>query len=769
MTPYTLHLNKSTFNIVRKLVAIVVLIAFFATSVNTSVFGSTPLTTGAQPSQQALLPWMPQPGVRISLSPEYTPAHLQGMVIHPENALLFDFIINRGDQELAEAQKEQEYKKLVKYFLASLAIPDDNQWVNLSPYEKDRIIKDDFGKTEMGRDLLSQDYILKQITASMIYPESNLGQKFWEKVYSQAYQQFGKTTVPVNTFNKVWIIPDEAVVYEHGNTVYVLKNHLKVMLEEDYLSLDKHSGISNTGTAAKNVNKLGSEVVREIVLPALEKEVNEGKNFAALRQVYSAMILAAWYKRVLKESLLGKIYLDRSKIKGVDQQDTEANHRIYQQYLTAFKKGVFNYIKEDVDRYTKEPIPRKYFSGGAIGCKAYQPSSGNSGLKVLKRLTSSEAMIVQGYARQTDEAMVKLTELLEPKAIQAMVAVEMVSQAWKALAWLNSSGADNQRALKTLRAFLNGETDAEHNPIVLNAPQIEILKSNGILQSDASVGEVTIDQVISNLFLLVVSGEMQKVQVEAYDLNAVNKMLAKMIKKELVLALEQAGEVGKAQIKGGASVYQIILPGASPIQQGILAEAVNGLGITVSRDQIKRVILQFADKKASASLAGKLKSIAANLEGDANKAMLKEKSVQEGMSNGEFKASRVPSSTVNEVFRDISIPNAGFTSGLRREQLKTIRRLTEQFLPYEQIHVYSGDHDGQELTNKRQLDGILIATVATFLKDLMTKNLVVAQDMDPKALEQPGLATAQWTKESLGLENLEKEGFSPKNIKPKDL
>ena len=413
MTPYTLHLNKSTFNIVRKLVAIVVLIAFFATSVNTSVFGSTPLTTGAQPSQQALLPWMPQPGVRISLSPEYTPAHLQGMVIHPENALLFDFIINRGDQELAESQKEQEYKKLVKYFLASLAIPDDNQWVNLSPYEKDRIIKDDFGKTEMGRDLLSQDYILKQITASMIYPESNLGQKFWEKVYSQAYQQFGKTTVPVNTFNKVWIIPDEAVVYEHGNTVYVLKNHLKVMLEEDYLSLDKHSGISNTGTAAKNVNKLGSEVVREIVLPALEKEVNEGKNFAALRQVYSAMILAAWYKRVLKESLLGKIYLDRSKIKGVDQQDSQANQRIYQQYLTAFKKGVFNYIKEDVDRYTKEPIPRKYFSGGAIGGKAYQSRPGNSGLQVQKSLTPEQEVAVGGDATRSDMAMVNLKELLE--------------------------------------------------------------------------------------------------------------------------------------------------------------------------------------------------------------------------------------------------------------------------------------------------------------------------------------------------------------------
>ena len=61
----------------------------------------------------------------------------------------------------------------------------------------------------MGRDLLAEDYILKQITASLIYPEDNLGKKFWDKIYTQAHKQFGTTNIPVNTFNKVWIVPDE--------------------------------------------------------------------------------------------------------------------------------------------------------------------------------------------------------------------------------------------------------------------------------------------------------------------------------------------------------------------------------------------------------------------------------------------------------------------------------------------------------------------------------------------------------------------------------
>ena len=142
------------------------------------------------------------------------------------------------------------------------------------------------------------------------------------------------------------------MVYESGNTAYILKSHLKVMLEEDYLSLSKHTAIpSPQPVQNKDVNTIGSQVIREIVLPELEKEVNTGKNFANLRQMYSGMVLATWYKKDLKESILGKVYADRAKVKGVDQ-NPKTNEAIYKEYLKAFKKGVFNYIKEDVDKYT---------------------------------------------------------------------------------------------------------------------------------------------------------------------------------------------------------------------------------------------------------------------------------------------------------------------------------------------------------------------------------------------------------------------------------
>ncbi len=340
-----------------------ILVAFFATSmpmpnVLAGELALPPSSTA--PRSGPLVGSLPAPGTRVNLSAAFVPAHLTGITVHAENPLQFDFLIHKGEGNLSPEQKQEEYTKLIKYFLASLTVPDQDQWVNLSPYEKQRIINDNFGKTEMGRDLLGQDYLLKQITSSLMYPESGLGKSFWDKVYAKSYQKYGHTNIPVNTFNKVWIVPDEAAVYESGNTVYVLKSHFRVMLEEDYIAK------ATLHTSPHTLAGPSAQVVREVILPEIEREVNEGKNFAPLRQVVSGMILAAWYKKALKETLLGKVYADQAKVKGVDQ-DPKTNERIYQNYLAAFKKGVYNYIKEDFDKYSKQVIPRKYFAGGFVG------------------------------------------------------------------------------------------------------------------------------------------------------------------------------------------------------------------------------------------------------------------------------------------------------------------------------------------------------------------------------------------------------------------
>ncbi len=327
---------------------------------------------------------LPEPGNMVSLSPAYEPALIKGLTVHKDNPFLFDFIVDTGHSKLTGDALKKEGDRLIKYFFAALTIPDKDLWVNLSPYEKDRMVPQALGLTAMGRDLLAQDYLLKQLTASLIYPEKQLGRSFWDKVYAQAREQFGTTNVPVNTFNKVWIVAQKASVYEHNQTAFIVSSHLKVMLEEDYLALQKHTnnislplvGRAREGGIKVNtpppilphegggINSLSSQIIRAIILPAIEHEVNTGKNFATLRQIFYSQILAAWFKRNLKQALLSRVYADKSTVSGVNLSDPSVKELIYRRYLQAYKKGVFNYIKEDADRYTHEGIPRKYFSGG---------------------------------------------------------------------------------------------------------------------------------------------------------------------------------------------------------------------------------------------------------------------------------------------------------------------------------------------------------------------------------------------------------------------
>lgn len=186
------------------------------------------------------------------------------------------------------------------------------------------------------------------------------------------------------------------------------------MLEEDYSALEENQNSTKhgLGNAKKEelteITDISTEVIREVIIPAIEKEVNEGKTFANLRQIYNASILATWYKQNLQKSLLGQKYVDQNKVTGVDIADKDAKFKIYDQYVAAFKKGVYNFIKEDYDSATQKIIPRKYFSGGAvvgINEKDIAMTSSDDIAKTLEAsLISSPIQIVT--CRGVDEAMV---------------------------------------------------------------------------------------------------------------------------------------------------------------------------------------------------------------------------------------------------------------------------------------------------------------------------------------------------------------------------
>lgn len=284
----------------------------------------------------------------------FYPTILKGIKVFSDNPFHFDFIIDTGDSGLKPQALKEESSQLIKYFLTSLTIPETDLWVNLSPYESNRIIPDGFGNTQMGRDLLALDLDLKNLTTTLIDPKGSLGKKFWSKVFQVAYQRYGTTKVSTDIFNKIWIVPKKAIVYEQKSSAYVAELSFKIMTQSDYSCIKRENG------KASNISK---DLFLQMILPVIEKEVNQGKSFSKLRQIFAAMVLATWYKQRFTKSLLSSIYVDRKKLQGIESKEENIKN-IYNQYLKIIKEGAVNCFKEDYDYVTKKKVIRKYFSGG---------------------------------------------------------------------------------------------------------------------------------------------------------------------------------------------------------------------------------------------------------------------------------------------------------------------------------------------------------------------------------------------------------------------
>jgi hypothetical protein len=52
------------------------------------------------PKAQAGVLGLPQPGTMVDLSPAYVPLMITGLIVHPEDPLLMDFIVSTGNSGL---------------------------------------------------------------------------------------------------------------------------------------------------------------------------------------------------------------------------------------------------------------------------------------------------------------------------------------------------------------------------------------------------------------------------------------------------------------------------------------------------------------------------------------------------------------------------------------------------------------------------------------------------------------------------------------------
>ena len=265
----------------------------------------------------------------FSVSSQYSLPSIVGVKFNPSNPFNLDFIIDKADKDkMLDSEKE----KMVRYFLAALTIPEKNLWVNLSPYEADRIIDNNVSLTEIGETLLAQDYLLKQLSSSLTHPDTPLGKAYWE---GNREQGIG------DSLSKIWIKPGKIKICDEENFVFIAESELEVESEID------------------------SKAVKDVLLPELKKDVNQGRNFAELRQMFNSIILAQWFKRKFADSLYS-FYFNSEKMSGIDTADASFKNHIFERYVSAFKKGAYNMTRKERDPISSRLVKRKYFSGGIL-------------------------------------------------------------------------------------------------------------------------------------------------------------------------------------------------------------------------------------------------------------------------------------------------------------------------------------------------------------------------------------------------------------------
>jgi hypothetical protein len=152
---------------------------------------------------------LPVPGTMVALSAESHDILLKGIQFNPADPLKLEFLFNTGDRSLIN---RKDASKLIGYFLAALTVPEKDLWVNLSPFEKERVMDDELSKTDLGQTLLEQDYLLKQLSASLTHPDTDTGKDYWAlRLRSATEDRFRSSSVV--EMNKIWIVPQKVEVY----------------------------------------------------------------------------------------------------------------------------------------------------------------------------------------------------------------------------------------------------------------------------------------------------------------------------------------------------------------------------------------------------------------------------------------------------------------------------------------------------------------------------------------------------------------------------
>jgi hypothetical protein len=270
-----------------------------------------------------------------------------------------------------EAEQVELQSRLGRYLNTFLVLNGENLHVNLTPTEPYCGLPELLRHTDLGRDMLAQDVVLKHYTASQMHPSTPHGRSFWDRVNALTSKNRN-----FESCFRVWIVPGNVAVREetvgdHGR-IAIEKLGLEVLCEEDYDTLRRFRESQLVRLAVPQSPELDDAVVqlfKELILPTIQSEVSLGPRFGLLRQILSVLVVAKWIMQsqlgaALKQSgFIGSNAPDRFGLNTVDDRVLDSMKSTYMQMFGA---GVWQYTSVKVDPANGSVDKRLYIAGGVV-------------------------------------------------------------------------------------------------------------------------------------------------------------------------------------------------------------------------------------------------------------------------------------------------------------------------------------------------------------------------------------------------------------------
>ncbi len=269
-------------------------------------------------------------------------------------------------------------------FKTGLAVHNYHLWVNLAPWDPDRIIDDQINQSDVGRIMLEADLQMKKDLSKYWNPCANETGKACHDLLDKKHKALAQRctekfpgeiknidNIKFYAVTRQEILPDKVYAYTNGTQIYIINASLTIdtspILDHSYFKVVNQDNSTLSKGCLEELNRslreyceYNLELNKQKILPYVIAEVNHEEKYEDLREVYVALALAQWYLSHVSPSM--DIFQRNDSFNILKSQKPWSPIDIWRQFIDIYNKG--DYICWKNTTNGDRTMSRSYSGGG---------------------------------------------------------------------------------------------------------------------------------------------------------------------------------------------------------------------------------------------------------------------------------------------------------------------------------------------------------------------------------------------------------------------